>query len=88
MRLIEKPTNFETAEVGDVWRAPHLDLDGREAYVVVLPGGRFWYTTQKAGGEFWGVEGDPEHMTVTPSINVAGVWHGWIRNGEFVDAGS
>ena len=29
----------------------------------------------------WGWDGNIESPTITPSINVIGRWHGWLRNG-------
>ena len=48
-----------------------------------------WHTRSSAdqdGQPMWNVTGTPPEITVTPSINVIGYWHGWIRNGELLDA--
>lgn len=37
-------------------------------------------------GRGWGWDGNRENPTLTPSIDVHGSWHGWIRNGEMVEA--
>jgi hypothetical protein len=37
-------------------------------------------------GAYWTVAGEAPFLTVTPSINVLGVWHGFITNGQLVDA--
>lgn len=34
----------------------------------------------------WQWDGNREAPTLTPSINVVGRWHGWLRNGELVTA--
>jgi len=64
--------------------------DGRvDSYVVSLPDGGEWITTQEAsGGGGWTVTGTPPLITVTPSIwhHPPDGWHGWITNGEFTDA--
>lgn len=61
-----------------------------------------WRTTDRASSpphEMWQVTGTPPLLTVSPSIDVecwigrdgqtvreGSYWHGWIRNGELVDA--
>lgn len=72
--------------VGTMWPAKRGDEEG---YCVLLPGGVWWWTYQHAeGGQGWQVtvppEG-PEHMTVSPSIDIADGWHGWIQNGVISD---
>lgn len=39
--------------------------------------------TSGAGG--WRVSGDPPNVTVSPSINIVGLYHGWIQNGVISD---
>lgn len=60
-----------------------------ESWLVVLPDGGTWITTQSAtGGGCWTVTGTPPAITVSPSIwhNSPAGWHGWIRDGELVGA--
>lgn len=60
-----------------------------ESWLVALPDGSEWVTTQKAsGGGHWEVTGTPPLITVSPSIasNSPTGWHGWIRDGKLVDA--
>jgi hypothetical protein len=61
-----------------------------------------WRTTDRASDpphEMWEVSGTPPLLTVSPSIDVefwrmadgqpvrdGSYWHGWIRNGELVEA--
>lgn len=83
---------------GDMWRDPVMDIDGLEAWGIVLPNNTVWYTTVEAsgGGGRWTVTGDPPNITVTPSIwdktpgrdsaGQAREWHGWIRDGALVPA--
>lgn len=79
--------------VGDVWPASHGDRSG---YFVALPGGAYWHTlsfafdlnTGQPTTQCWTVtlpDGDPLRMTVNPSINVQGGWHGWIKDGVISD---
>lgn len=77
---------------GNMWHEPDLDGEGRECWAVVLPNGRVWRTTDPASDpphELWDVTGTPPAITVHPSINDTSPragWHGWIRDGELVDA--
>lgn len=86
------------APVGAMIRAHWLDGvwpdNGCEPYRIELPNGCEWLTSQPStqegstqNGPQWKVTGRPPLITVTPSILAHhGVWHGWIRNGELVDA--
>lgn len=60
-----------------------------ESWLVALPDGGEWITTQQAaGGGYWTVTGTPPRITASPSIfhNAPTGWHGWIRDGELVNA--
>jgi hypothetical protein len=60
-----------------------------ESWLISLPDGGEWITTQQAtGGGHWTVTGTPPAITANPSIwhNSPKGWHGWVRNGELVDA--
>ena len=37
-------------------------------------------------GASWDWDGNRERPTITPSVNCKDCWHGWIRNGEFLNA--
>lgn len=80
------------APAGAMIRAPWYDGLERmpgEAWLVALPDGGEWITTQPAtGGGYWTVAGTPPDITVTPSIwhHPPDGWHGWIRSGELTDA--
>lgn len=37
-------------------------------------------------GDGWGWDGNREKPTLTPSVHTFGHWHGWVRNGEMVEA--
>jgi Family of unknown function (DUF6527) len=61
--------------------------DRGESWLVVLPDGGTWITTQQAtSGGYWSVTGQPPNITVEPSIfhNAPAGWHGFIRAGELV----
>lgn len=89
--------SLKDVPAGTVMRLPWADeyMSARHpqrtpSWRVQLPDGGEWVTSQQAsGGGFWTIEGEPPMMTVTPSIwhnQSSGGWHGWIRNGELVDA--
>lgn len=98
LRIIESPyddDDWDGLQVGDMWHWPQYDIEGRECWLIVLPaisatiGRNIWKTTEAADrgqGAMWDVTGEPPNITVSPSINVVGDWHGWIRNGELVEA--
>ena len=62
-------------------------MESRAPLWVNLPGGEFGIpfcvdskaSDQDAKG--WTVTGEPPNITVDPSINIEGYWHGWIKNG-------
>jgi hypothetical protein len=81
----------KAAPAGAMIRADWYDAyaDRGESWLVVLPDGGTWITTQQAsGGGYWAVAGTPPRITASPSIfhNAPHGWHGWIRDGELVDA--
>lgn len=60
-----------------------------ESWLVILPDGGQWITTQRAtGGGHWTVTGTPPLITASPSIwhNAPGGWHGWVRAGFLENA--
>lgn len=70
------------------WYDEHADQPG-ESWLIALPDGGDWITTQRAkGGGYWTVTGTAPNLTATPSIwhNAPNGWHGWLRNGELVQA--
>lgn len=100
-RLYRLPDGTEFALWGDAGKAAppgtmirtpwYDDMPGAagEAWMVTLPDGGTWITTQSAsGGGTWTVTGTPPAITVTPSIwhNQPHGWHGFIRDGQFADA--
>ena len=76
------------AMIRAAWYDDFTEQDG-ESWLVSLPDGGEWITTQKAtGGGYWTVTGTPPTITASPSIwhNSPTGWHGFIRDGELVDA--
>jgi len=61
----------------------------RPPLMVRLPGGIDFCIDSRAdspGGERgWHIEGKPPNLTLSPSINVLGVYHGFIRGGVITD---
>lgn len=72
-------TEADRRKVGAVW--PY-----NRGWSVRLPGlHAFWSKRIASDGKPWDVNGEPPNVTVSPSINLLGVWHGWIRNGVITD---
>jgi hypothetical protein len=59
----------------------------RPPLIVRLPSGRNFSIDGKAksGSDGWIVTGDPPKITVNPSINHVGDYHGWLQNGVLSD---
>lgn len=64
---------------------------GRKPLVVKLPGptcfvvdGKY-YNGQQGYHGGWTVSGEPPNITLTPSINAVGRYHGFINNGEITE---
>lgn len=46
-----------------------------------------WYIDHPGSdGCVWQRAGEPPKVTATPSINFVGIYHGWVREGQVVDA--
>lgn len=63
--------------------------DGIESWLIALPDGGDWITSQAAtGGGHWTVTGTAPDITASPSIwhNSPKGWHGFVRGGELVSA--
>lgn len=70
------------------WYDAHAEVPG-ESWLIALPDGGEWVTTQRAtGGGHWEVTGTAPRLTATPSIwhDSPSGWHGFVRDGELVDA--
>ena len=63
------------------------EIKGRRVWVVVLPCRDLFYQDQQTsdGRNAWTCTGEPPNVTVNPSINYVGLYHGWLRNGELSD---
>ena len=63
-------------------------LGKRAPLIIVLPNGD-WFNPDSRysdrGGPGWTVIGKPPCITVSPSINCVGRWHGWLQNGVLSD---
>lgn len=83
------------------WADPERDNDhelqlapehaGKRPLLVRLPGlcdFAVYGPTWKEGGpgpNGWRVEGEPPNLLISPSINLVGVYHGYIQNGVISD---
>jgi hypothetical protein len=66
---------------GAMWRC---DCHNELGWLIMLPNNAGpWCTLATAGGtgNRWTVTGEPPKLTVKPSINSVGQWHGWITDG-------
>ncbi len=77
-------------QIGSLYLQNHAGK--RPPILIVLPGGsgwcpdmRAWASAQGYHGEGWAVVGDLPNVTITPSINYVGVYHGWVQNGVITD---
>lgn len=69
------------------------DWKGKRAAMWVLLPCRHWFCIDGAAydaergyhGDGWVVTGDPPNVTVTPSINCVGSYHGWLTAGVLTD---
>ncbi len=62
--------------------------DRRPPLYVCLPSGAYFCVDRKddaAGDAGWTVTGDPPRITVRPSINHMGCYHGWLTDGVLSD---
>ena len=65
------------------WTGP----DGK-VWCVMLPGGVEWIVYSYSSDtprRKWSVQGEPPNITVSPSINQKGLYHGHIKNGVITD---
>lgn len=71
------------APVGAMWDAfwlPWKGPDGR-SLVVMTPAGEWTIDGPSEGGGHWTRTGEPPKVTVQPSINFPGKFHGWLTAG-------
>lgn len=101
IRMVTEPATTEqqlAVRVGDMWyddrQTPdylaairHHDHAGKRPLIVVLPGPVHFavYGPASTTGTPWQVSGDPPNLTIVPSINVHGVYHGFIQAGVITD---
>jgi hypothetical protein len=70
------------------WLHGNPDVCGPDghAYIAICPDGAEWLIDgPSSSGGSWTRTGTPPQLTVRPSIQTA-KYHGWLTNGEFVDA--
>lgn len=69
----------------------HRDNARRPPLIVRFPGRRVFCVDEVVvtdggyGTNGWQVSGEVPHITVSPSINLIGDYHGWIRDGVITD---
>jgi hypothetical protein len=89
-----REVEFKDLPVGAMW---HTDMvpplsDGYKLYendpslCVLLPGKSIWHMHHKGtDGCLWNISGSPPRVTASPSINLVGIYHGWVRDGVVTD---
>lgn len=76
--------------IGAAWdaywfRGNHQGPDGR-AWTIRLPGGHEWLAYgPDRDGDKWRIEGTMPEISVHPSINMPGIYHGGIKGGTISD---
>lgn len=89
MRRVSEDHN---AEPGDFWWK--VLEDGRRYLMVALPIPNsvraivtpFSIGFKNISGAAWRWDGNLERPTLEPSLHAVGHWHGWVRNGELIEA--
>lgn len=72
---------------GATVQSPMDHHDGTELHLLVVTPGGTWCTGCPAtGGGAWTLEGEAPNVTATPSIDIPGRWHGWLRDGVLTEA--
>lgn len=84
----QPPPELAPAPVGAMWYADWFSWKGPDghALTVMTPGGEWCIDGPASGsGRPWTRTGTPPNITASPSINIVGKYHGWLRNGELTD---
>ena len=71
--------HWTTLPPGAIYRDPDFGL------IVKLPTGEDWHVEIGGKHRTWKWSGTLPQITVTPSINAVGRYHGWLRKGELTD---
>ena len=73
--------DYVSEKYTDTWR------DKRPPICVRIPSSEVFCVDARPsdGAPGWDVSGDAPNITVAPSINIIGRYHGWIRNGVITD---
>lgn len=72
----------DAATIGMFWRNKS---DGVQSFTVILPPGGVRHHFNPARPPTWQVTGTLPNVSVTPSINMIDVYHGYITNGMLTD---
>lgn len=80
--------HLHTAPAG-VFEFQWLDANEPDGIFIVLPvAGLRYFTlsTPQPDGSLWQWDGNRKRPTLMPSLNVPGLWHGWLRDGQLIEA--
>lgn len=70
------------ATIGLFWRGT---MDGKPCFTVILPPGGVNNHFNPYRKPTWDVTGELPKVTVSPSIHMVGIYHGYIRDGQITD---
>lgn len=77
---------FLAATKADRFTPGAMWIDPNGEWAVMLPGARaFHEKEQPTNGAEWTCGGVPPNVSVSPSINYHGIYHGWLRDGVLSD---
>jgi hypothetical protein len=82
-----REVEFQDLPVGAMWTEPaERTARGIDSLAVLLPGRVIWRMDDSGtNGFLWTRSGNPPEVTMFPSINFVGIYHGWLRNGILSD---
>ena len=69
-------------------------ISGKRILTVAIPtiGGKGWIHSRwsidhkNVCGAQWSWDGNEDAPTLTPSLHAVGIWHGWVRAGQLIEA--
>lgn len=84
-----KTDGIPIGEVNAALLSPEFKSSGRDYLIFIkLPGTDFgWCPDYLYGGNDhgWSITGTIPNLSINPSINHEGIYHGWVQNGELSD---
>jgi hypothetical protein len=77
--------DLSSGELSDQYVQERMAL--RPPVLVKMPNGEVFSVDASVSGKSsgWAVTGEPPNITMSPSINLVGRYHGWLQNGVISD---